>query len=424
MRVRRNPGNPSNERGTALLMIAVVTTGLMGLSFGLVAITHASAREQRADKEDVRAQYVCQAGLANAVFELRSGRAGALGTAENPVAWGAARYWIARTDPSPDLVRLEATGIEHGSGARAELLLRRVPNTPWRFGAFGRDGLSLGGRARVDSYDSNLGTYASQAVNGGVDAMYAGSNGDIGSNAALTLDHDATVWGDATGGPAAGTTVLGSAVVSGTTSALASTVELPHVELPRFAEFGAWDVNAEATLPASDRSYSALTVSADQTLHVVGPARLVVSDLVVESGGSIEIDSSSGPVEIWVAHGFSLGSHASIAPLNAHARDFALNLLGDNVADPDGEEGPDAFEFGSGSKLVAMVHAPHAELEFDGDFELFGALLALSAEFRGDTRVHFDEDLLAATAAAQPLFETVCWRDLPYVLPAAGGAAP
>lgn len=422
MYVRHRVSHHDPQRGTALLMIAVVTTGLIGLSFGLVAITHASSREQRQDKESVRASYICQAAVANAVFELNRGNSGALGSAETPVAWGTARFWSTRSDPAPDLVRLEATGIEDGAGSRAELVLRRVPNTNWRFGAFAREGLELDSKAHVDSYDSTLGTYASQAVNGFGEELHAGTNGDVGSNGALIVGSESKVWGDASGGPGAGTTVLGSAVVSGTTAALGTALVLPPLTLPSFTDFGALTVSSAATIPASERAYTALTVGADQTLNIVGPARIVVTDLVVEAGGSIEIDASSGPVELWVAHDFVLGADSFVGAVDGRAHGLALNLLGDNVDSPDAEGTLAELQLESEAKVVGMLYAPNAHLELHGKFELFGSLIARTARLDDSCLVHFDEDLLTATAAAQPLFETVCWRELPYVAPAAGGA--
>ena len=421
MQVRRNHRDTSSERGTALLMIAVVTTGLIGLSFGLVAITHASAKEQRQDKEDVRVSYVCQAGLANSMFELVRGNNGALGSEGAPVAWGTASYWVTRTDPAADIIRLEATGLEDRSGARAELMLRRVPNTIWRYGAFGREFLGLDSNARVDSYNSNLGTYAAQAVNGAGADQHALTNGDVGSNGAVTVEQNAKVWGDAMAGPGSGTTVLGNAVVSGTTAPMSAEVELPEINLPSYASFGALSVGATTTIPTSNRKYTNVTVGTNKTLNIIGPANIVVTNLIVKSGGAINIDSTNGPVEIWVVDDFVLNSNAFMGPVNRHSRDLRLNLLSDNVINPEVQVDLDSIDFESNTELFGTVYAPDAHLEVNSNFQLFGAMISRSVDLDSNCRVHFDEDLLTATAEGQPTFETLCWRELPYTVAAVGG---
>ena len=44
-------------------------------------------------------------------------------------------------------------------------------------------------------------------------------------------------------------------------------------------------------------------------------------------------------------------------------------------------------------------------------------MIARSIDLDSNCRVHFDEALLAATAEGDPTFETVYWREIPFVAP-------
>src|SRR5512147_550034 len=114
----------------------------------------------------MRAHFVAQAGLATAMYDLERGQNGVEGTPTAPIAWDRTTYYVTRTDISPDVISLQSTGFDERSSARVELVVRRLPSTMWRFGAFGRERLHLDSNARVDSYDSRSGTYAAEAVNG------------------------------------------------------------------------------------------------------------------------------------------------------------------------------------------------------------------------------------------------------------------
>ena len=69
------------------------------------------------------------------------------------------------------------------------------------WGAFGDESMLMDSNAMVDSYDSSLGTYASQATNGTDPDHYAGESGNVGSNGNIDLLANTVVHGNATPGP-------------------------------------------------------------------------------------------------------------------------------------------------------------------------------------------------------------------------------
>jgi hypothetical protein len=402
------------RRGSALMVMILTVVVMTGAAYALLQANLAGHKEQREGREALRARYVAQAGLAAGMYDLRRGQTGVLGTEDTPLSWGRARYYVTRTDPSPNVIALQSTGLDQRQGARMEVTLRRLVTTMWRFGAFGKEFLHMDSNARVDSYNSTLGTYATQDVNGAGSNLHAHTDGDVGSNGNVGLDQNAKVWGDALAGPAHVTTVLGNAVVTGSTLPMPAPIELPDLVLPSYPSSGALTVSSNSTVPSGNRAYTNLTVNNNKTLTINGPASVVITNLRVKSGGSLRFNTTGGPVTLWVVDNFILDSNALVAPLNLQPKDLQVNLLSDNVINPEVSIQLDTVDFASNTKLYGMMYAPNAALSIRSNFELFGSVIGRSIDLSSNATFHFDEALLDATGHPSNVFETLCWRELPY----------
>jgi Putative Ice-binding-like adhesive domain len=415
-RQMRRPGHRA-QRGTMLGMVAVMLVAMSGLAVALLMQTQSSTAEQKHDRESVHARYIAQAGLARAMYNLQSGNSGVLGSSTQPQAWGKSHFYVTQENLGGDLIRLTATGVDDRSSARQELVVRQLPNTVWRFGAYGKEFLHMRSNARVDSYNSDTGTYAAQDTNGSGSNLHAHSEGDVGSNGDIALDQNAKVWGDATPGPDHSDTVLGNAFVTGTTSAATQTLQMPTVSVPTYASFGSLTVSNTMTIPSGNRTYSNLTVDSSKTLNIVGPANIVISNLTVKSNASINIDATHGNVELWVIDNFVLNQNSLIGPTDRKSQHLRLNLLSDNVIQPELNIQLDTVEFDSNSKFYGTILAPSAAIVVNSNFEMFGSVLARSVDLRSNATFHFDEALLSATGSGLPTFETVSWREVPHASP-------
>lgn len=419
MRICTNPlRRPTRRarRGGALVVVAFATLALAGLSFSLLTLSSAGARERRGARETIGARYVCEAALADALLDVQSGGSGARGSAGNPVAYGGASYWVQATPLPGDLVQLTATGEEDRAGARMELTLRRVTSNLFEWGAFGDQAMSMDSNARVDSYDSSLGTYASQAVNGSGKNTYAGSNGDVGSNGNVLLEQNTVVHGDAVPGPGSSTTLLGSSVVTGSTAPNTSTVEMPPINLPAIPSSGNLTVPGAVplVLSAGDYRYGTFQISTGGSVHVEGPSRLVFDDFLMASNTQFIVDASGGPVEIWVEDDFEMDSNTLIASTTYTPADVRFSLLSDNVVNPTTNINLSNVTFDSNAKLYGVVYAPNAAIEVDSNFELFGSLVALSVDLDSNSRIHYDMALQSAAINTGWSYQPLCWRVLPY----------
>ncbi len=404
----------AGRRGTALVMMALVVTGLAGLSVAMLTVGLGSSREQRGELEEVHARYVCQAALSQAMYQMHRGQSGAVGTPNAPVAFDRSQFWVTATDMGSGLTQLQATGIDDRSGASMELVVRSVPNTMWRYGAFGREFLHLDSNAKVDSYNSSLGTYASQATNGSGTSLHANEDGDVGSNGGVGLDQNGKVWGDAMAGPGHTTTVLGNAIVSGSTTPSSAQLDLPAINVPTYTSYGALTVTGATTIPSGNRSYTNLRVNSSKTLNITGPANIVISNLDLRSNAQIVVDATAGPVTLYVLDNFIINSNAQIYSTDYRPQNVAINLLSDNVINPEVTVQLDVVDFASNSKIYGTIYAPNAAVVINSNFELFGSLVARSVDLDSNCFFHFDEALISATSSGTPTFETVCWRDIPY----------
>jgi hypothetical protein len=115
-------------------------------------------------------------------------------------------------------------------------------------------------------------------------------------------------------------------------------------------------------------------------------------------------------VEIYVLHDFIMNSNTTIRSTTYDPRQVTINLLSDNILDPDERIDLDYVEFESNAQLFGTIYAPNASIEIDSNFELFGSLVARRVGLHSNSRIHFDEQLAAASQAAESTYETLCWR--------------
>ncbi|MEY2745868.1 MAG: hypothetical protein RL112_910 [Planctomycetota bacterium] len=429
MQMRTNHGGNQarrRRRGGALVVMTMCVVGMAGLSTAMLALALRHSGEGEASKARLAADYACQATLALSVQNLQRAADPALGLGSpaQPASFGGwSTTLVARDldtvesqstplDYQSGLVELVASASGGRGGARQVLVLRAVPNTIWRFGAFGKEFLHLDSNARVDSYDSRLGTYESQLVASATGSnAHARQNGDVGSNGDVSLDQNAKVHGDSIAGMDHETIVLGNAFVTGARATNTAEVELPPISVPSYVNYGNMTVNSSTVFNASNRTYGTLRVGSNKTLTIMGPANIVASSLVLNSGAKIAIDDSAGPVVLYVLDNFIMNSNTSIRPNSLDPSKLTLNLLSDNVINPEVTVQLDTVDFDSNSKIWGVVYAPNARVVLDSNFELYGSLMARSLDVDSNATFHFDEALTDATASGSPIFETVAWRD-------------
>jgi hypothetical protein len=402
----------ASQGGGIMVMSAMTISLLSVLALGMVSLQTSGAIEQRNSQQEVRATLAAEAGLGEAYMALENGRSGNLGTAGQPVAMCEGEVFVTTQvfGPTKKLMRVTAEARVGGSEAGAELILQDNVDTLFVWGAFGDSTLELSSQAKVDSYDSTLGTYASQATSGSGANRYARAGGNIGSNGDVKLKQNAIVMGDATPGAAATITITGNALVSGSTANNTIAVDLPPIEVPSIASTGDRTFNGTSSLASGSYHIGAGVANTGAVLNITGPATIVFDSLVLKSNSSFVIDSSAGEVEIFVINDFVMNSNTQIASTDFDPRDIKINLLSDNIINPEVKVDLDDVLFESNAKLYGTIYAPDARIEIESNFELFGAVIAELIVLESNARVHYDEALSRVLAPGTRRYTRVSWR--------------
>ena len=403
----------ADRRGISLVMVVLTVVALATLSIGFLTVGLSRSAEQRGMKQELAALYVAQAGLSDSFVDLQQSNGGNLGTADAPVAFANGSYWVERSDLAGGMVSLVSSGISQGVGARVEMVLARESDSLFQWGVFGTNGVTLSSNARLDGYNSSLGTYESQAVNGNGSNQYALSNCTTGSNGSITLSQNAVVHGDVVPGPESTANVIGNATVSGSTASATTLTTLPELVIPTFGSQGNLLTANGSTIniPSGDIEYDQLRVGTNATLYITGPARLVCQDLVLRSGSKIVVDATNGPVELYSHRDFVLNSNTSIASLTKKPADVGIFLGGTGQGSSTLNLGGAATD--SNVKVWATIFAPNAKIDLKSNFELFGALIAKLVNISSQARVHFDADLVFGQGA-NVTYTRILWRKLAF----------
>lgn len=414
-KTRNQNVSAGSEAGGALVMVALATAVMATLSFSVLALSLSGAREQRTSKEQMSARFVCEAGLAQAVFELGKGNSGALGSEQAPLDYDGADFWVEATALGSQQTRLVGTGEVDRAGERIELTVREIVNSKYVWGAFGDLQLDMSSNARVDSYDATLGTYAAQAVNSTGSQNYALTNGDVGSNNDVALSQNAKVWGDATPGASGTTTTAGTNyLITGTTTPMAEPVAMPAIDVPALVSTGNLSVSGVGTLPSGNHRFGSLLVNNGSSLVVTGPATIVVDDFRLNANSSFTVDATNGPVSVYVYNDFLLNSNTLMAATDSMPKNLEVLLLSDNIIDPAVTVDLDTVDFNSNAKLFGTIYAPEAFVDVNSNFELFGSLVARQVRLRSNSSIHYDESLATSKSDGDSTWQVVCWRPLPY----------
>jgi hypothetical protein len=395
------------RRGAATIFMAVTVVGLGAMSLGLLAMNLSVEREQRGVQRDLTSFYAAEAGISLAFQDVLNGGDGTVGSAEDPVPYGNASYFVQATSLGGFQTSLVATGAADGATSRAELIVMRKATGLFQYAAFGDEGVLLNSAALIDSYRSNEGTYASQYSMG---VGYANAKGHVGSNKDIVMEANTKIAGNVSPGP---TGILDAdapkTYVIGTTNPLPFEVELPAIEVPTLTAGLSISTTADTTIPTGDQYIPSILVGGHDTLTIVGPAQIVTDSLTMSTGSALVLDATNGPIELISTGDFVLSSNATVTTHSAALNDIAVKLTADNWGE--GDDGS-LIELHSNSDFKGTIYAPNAFVDINSNFEIFGGVIADFVSLSSNSMVHYDEDLAEGDGTAEMEFETLLWRPL------------
>ncbi|HTL36614.1 MAG TPA: collagen-binding domain-containing protein, partial [Kofleriaceae bacterium] len=326
-------------------------------------------------------------------------------TQNAPAYFGGGVFWVEATDLGSARTRLAATALAGSGRASLEAVVEIHSQEPlFRSVLNSKDPLGMAASVVVDSYESALGSYASQVHSNYNGYAYAKRNGDVCSNQDIRFASGATVFGDATPGPGYSCSFSSSTYVSGSTQAATDVFSFPPIRVPPTPITGSLTVasNTNSTLAAGTYGFNDLLIDTGARLKVVGPAKIVCTNFTGAMNGRLEIDATNGPVTIYVQGAYTHVNRfeAVATPGSPMAVAFMLSSA-QNISFP-----PKA-------KLRGAYYAPNANITFTNDDEIWGAFAGNSIGMAAGTRFHFDESLMDywnnANGNGDPL-EVLVWR--------------
>ncbi|MEO0651369.1 MAG: hypothetical protein AAFZ65_11905 [Planctomycetota bacterium] len=390
----------SDKSGFALISIMVVVAAVAGVALVVAQLSLSARGEQRSQVERLQAQYAAEAALAASMVELQSGGDGIAFSQQQPLVLGGAEAFVGVNQDQGGNWSLEASGRSGRQRFGAELVTAQVQQSFWQQGAFGDLRVTFNSNSRIDSYDSSQGPYS--ASNGKGNDKYHSPHGDIASNGDIHLDSNASIWGDALVGPTGSFTTNSNATLNGSWSNNSQSIVLEPVVMPSFPAGGNLHIGSgHHVIPSGDVDFNNIQLNSNSTMHIVGPARVTCRSLRADSNVYITIDDSAGPVEIFIERDFALSSNAWIKPVSEDPAGLSIQVEGSSGGN---------ITFDSNAYMYGTLYAPNHKINFNSNFELWGALAAKQLHFNSNVEIHYDENLSSGSSGGSSDWTVVGWR--------------
>ncbi len=387
--------NCNGRRGSTLITVTILLGTMTVLALIFLRVGQRLGQEQDANLESTRATLLAEAGISEAMEAIRAGQSGNIGNADAPAYLGGGVLWVEATDLGSGRIQLDSWPMTHRGRAALRVVVESSANGGGGGGGggpgdgffrmlFSDQDMQLDQDVMIDSYDSTLGTYVSQATNTYGGTTYAGAKGGAAGNGTIQLDANVKVFGDVNCGPGIAPTMSGSAHVSGSTTPNAQKVPLAAIPVPVIASSGAYSVanNATKTINPGTYHYTNCTQGKFSTLKIIGPATLVLDGYTTGQSATLELDCTNGPITIYDTGVWSVDKSYTVRPKAGTPVDaaFLISSVG-------------TVQFDQGSKIYVGFYAPDSTIQVDQGAEVWGALVADQISVDQSTKFHFDENL-------------------------------
>jgi hypothetical protein len=231
-------------------------------------------------------------------------------------------------------------------------------NTTAASGAYGIVGLTsatfTGGS--TDSYNSSLGTYASQTP---------GTQGSVASNGQITVDSGSTIHGNVYYAGSAPTINSVGGVCTGSQT---------YVGPNKISETTPSAPPGATSLGNIDITYSAL----NQTLT---SGNYTCTGITVDSGCTLTINATTGPVNIYCS-GSVAGNGGNIAVTGNIPNNFHLYMTNSS-----------SVQMNSGSYWYMVIDAPLSSVSLTASAALYGSVISATLTVDSSTNIHYDQAL-------------------------------
>jgi Flp pilus assembly protein TadG len=218
----------------------------------------------------------------------------------------------------------------------------------------GLNSIAFNSSCYSDSYNSSLGSYASQTP---------GSQGSIASNGTIDVYSGSTINGNVY---YSGSTPTIS-TVGGTCTGLVTGVSSISVATP--------------TMPGGATSKGNINITGSSQNMTLTSGNYSCAGITLDSGGTLTINASSGPVNLYCS-GAVAGNGGNIAVTNNIPNNFHLYITNSS-----------SVQLNSGSYWYVVLDAPLSNVSLTANAALYGSVVANNLTVDSGTAIHFDQAL-------------------------------
>ena len=328
--------------------------------------------------------------------------------------------------PKENIYTFNSTGFSsdaaQSSNSMLKLRFQAEPKPVINFAAFGDTKLDTKNSAQVLSYNSNS---TDLTINDPTSASFSSTGvADIGSNDWLITKNESVIDGNLVIG-------AGSNGVNGTQEIHDGTgysgeiqddlgrIDPDPLEVTKIgSEYNpatyASSNNNDSTLVDPVGSISAgnnISLDNKETLTLSGEsggANYYISDIVLKNGSELIIDTSNGPVNIYLTGSLEAKNGANV-----------------NVIDENGDPTYDATRFNivsdttnnivfkNSSDFTGFVYAPYASIEIKNSGDVFGAIWGYDVDIKNSGKLNYDSALAKNHKSNKyKNFSMISWREL------------
>ena len=372
----------TSRRGFALISVLLVMIVMSGLLVSMLSTSLSVSRklDQVGDTEGALA--AAEAGLAASLHAFRLTGSPDVGSRTDPRILGTGVYWVrAQTlpDGSFDLLSVGLSGAGRRA-LRAVLTNSAIKETKYPFALFSLEDLTVGSSVVIDSWNPHLGTsYADQLGTPSNHLATTGTNGNI------SLGPSSNIQGDAYAGVTG--TVSDPTSVSGTVDNQSEPTVLDPVIEPDYFHLykTVFTISNSHGFHGESWEITDLTIETGGTLRMNGPTRWKFTNLTMKPGSKIVMNTTNGPVDVYVDGVLNMDSNSSIETGEGPSNQITWYLTG----------GPDqVVDFAPNSQFYGRLYAPEADITVRSNFHIYGAVTARKITLDSNVQFTYDASII------------------------------
>lgn len=301
-------------------------------------------------------------------------------------------YWAEVTQIGSLRHQVVAHGLSSGEQRNIEATIALTPESVFQYALFGNQQVNVSGNATTDSYDSRLGSYASQTpTHDGDVGTNSTSAGGVSVGGSIFVDGQVVV-GPNVSNPSSLVTGYDPAFITGGTSPPTDTQDVVSVS----ATFPLPPVVVPPELSCND-----FTVQGSTT-QVLSPGTYCYRNLTIQGNGTL---TATGEVTVYVTGQLTAQGNSVVGVVNDPTQMLFMMSATAEATLEQTISGNNAF--------YGAIYGPQATFEIQGNAIIYGSVIARQVNVSGSAEIHYDKAMTTIDEVSN-LYKTslVSWREL------------